>query len=250
MTNCTNCTIYARYSPRPGEPDEIHSNKTQIAGAEERCRVKGYLVRQVEQDEALTGLDELEDPNPVNAVLGRPGLLRAIESIHKGDVLMVRWRNRLARDPYIQAWVRRTVAKRGGRIEAWDEPNEVGLAGELLEGTLAVIDKYKAIQIGIDTALAMNKHQNVEHRLMSRPDRTPYGWRVDPTGPLNGNGNPGLMVPDYGEQQTVELIGRLFREGLKPRSIARTLDGQGVSRRGKLWVGAESTIKAILKRQP
>jgi Resolvase, N terminal domain len=245
----TKCIIYARYSPRPGEPEDILSNEKQIDRCREYAGAKGYEVAGVYQDSALTGLDELQDPDPVKAVVKRAGLLAAIKSMKKGYVLLIRWRNRLARDPYIQAWVRRTVRKQGGTIEATDEYNEQGLAGELVENTLATFEKYRAIQIAIDTGIAMRRHQNVSHRLMTRPDRPPFGWRTDPNSAKNRRGKPGGLVPDIEEQKTKKVIVWLALEGHSLRGICQELDRLGLPRRGKTWKGAFKIVSGILKRE-
>jgi DNA invertase Pin-like site-specific DNA recombinase len=236
----TKAIIYCRFSPRP-DADESQSNKKQ----EERCRecaaTRGYKVVDVQADEALTGMDDELDPDPVKATLNRPGLLAAINAIKPGMVLLVRWRNRIARDPFIQGWVRRKVMKKGGRIEAADESNEQGLAGELLENTLATVDKYNVIRIRLDTALAMQKYQRAGRR-MGRLDRCPFGWKPDPR-------NLNRLVEDVDEQETIRLVMEQHKQGIGGSAICRYLDQLGRPRRGKSWRGGRGMVQAIIDRQ-
>ncbi len=237
------CCIYARYSPRPGEPEDIHSNKVQIQRCREYAAAHGYEVNEklIFADEALSGLDDEQDPDPVKSILKRPGIIAAIEATKKGMVLLVRWRNRIARDAYVQGWARRKMMKQGGRIEATDEANIEGLAGELLENTLATVDKYKAIQIGIDTALAMQKYQKSGRR-MTRADQCPFGFAVDPADSTR-------MIEDPVEHRTVLLILRRHALGEKPGAICKYLDMMvGHKRRGKSWKGGRGLVRTIISR--
>lgn len=220
----TLCVIYARFSPRPDAP-ESESNQKQEARCREYATGKGYTVVEVYEDQALTGMDDEEDPDPAQATLNRPGLLAAIEAIKPGMVLLVRWRSRIARDPYVQAWARRKVLKRGGRIEAADESNERGLAGELLENTLATVDKYRVIRIRIDTALAMKRHQAAGRR-MTRKEYCPWGWMPDPK-------DRARLVRCGAEEEISHFVRSCRENGFLLREIAKDLEQIGFKRRGK-----------------
>ena len=77
---------------------------------------------------------------------------------------------------------------------------------------------------------------------LTRPDRTRYGWKVDPR-------DSARLVPDPAEQeQIVRICGLSLRQGLGPRAICRYLDAHGSKRRGGRWVGHHSTVRSILER--
>jgi hypothetical protein len=240
--------IHNRYSPRPGEPEEIMSNAAQEQRNREYCVSKGYTVVQVENEEALSGMDDRRHPDPEVAVQHRPILLRTLEAVQPGDVVVCRWRNRLSREQYIQEYIERVVAWQGGIVEAADENNESGLGPELERSVRACMDRDYVRKIRWMTSRAMQRHQNVENRLMGRPDRPPFGFRVDADSPANRNGNPGLLIENPAEQEAIAIICLASRQGLKARAICRELDARGFSRRGKSWIGGENTVKAILKR--
>jgi len=249
MTTPETAHDYGRYSPRPGEPDEIMSNEKQREVCQAHIAAKGYQPGQHFADEALTGVDDELDPDPVRAVWKRPGLLAAMDATKKNCVLVVRWRSRIARDPYVLGWVRRTINKQGGRLEFTDESNEAGLAGELLENAIATIDKYKAIQTRLDTKRAMLKHQNRDGRRMGRLDRCPWGFKPDLDSENNKRGKPGRLVVDPDEKETSRIILACHARGGGPTSICRYLDKIGRPRRGKTWApGGRGMVQAIIDR--
>ena len=237
----TYAIIYARFSPRP-DADESQSNAKQIERCQEYAAQRGYEVLAIHQDLALTGMDDEQDPDPAQATLHRPGLHAAIEAIHKGMVLLVRWRSRIARDPYVQAWARRKVLKRGGRIEAADETNEAGMAGELVENTLAIVDKYHVIQIRLDTALAMRRHQAAGRR-MTRKEFCPWGFMADPA-------DPARLVECPAEVDLIKLARTCRLNGMKLRRIAAHLEATGAERRGKRTWDVSAVKRILAARLP
>ena len=239
MTN-TKAIIYARFSPRP-DADESLSNEKQVERCREYAQKHGYeVIGEPYTDEALTGADDEQAADPLLALSQRQGIVDAMGAARKGVVLLVRWRSRIARDPYIQQAVERIVTGQGGRVEATDESNATGLAGDLERGVLATISKWEVIKIRLMTRLAMQKHQQAGRR-MTRKDRCPFGWKADPR-------DPKRLTEDVDEQETIRIVleRRAAGEGLT--SICRHLDALGRSRRGKKWVGGRGTAQAIVNR--
>jgi DNA invertase Pin-like site-specific DNA recombinase len=237
----TKAIIYARFSDRP-DADESLSNEKQIERCREYAAQHGYeVLGDPFADEALTGADDQQAADPLVTLSKRPGIVAAIDATQDGMVLLVRWRSRIARDPYIQQAVERIIAGQGGRVEATDESNETGLAGELTRGVLATISKWEVIKIRLMTRLAMQKHQKAGRR-MTRKDRCPFGWRADPRDATR-------LIEDADEQETIRLVveQRAMGEGLT--SICKHLDSLGRKRRGKNWFKGRGTVQAILDRQ-
>jgi len=102
------------------------------------------------------------------------------------------------------------------------------------------VDKYRAIQIGIDTAIAMVKHQK-HGRRMGRKDCCPFGFMPDPA-------DSKRLIKSPEEQQTIRIVMRMHLFGVKPPTICKWLDQAGRQRRGKKWAKARSTVRAIIER--
>lgn len=245
----TKAIVYARFSPRP-DADESQSNAKQIERCREYAAAHGYEVGHVYQDEALTGADDELNADPLVALAKRPGIIAAMDATKKGMVLLVRWRSRIARDLYVQQAVERIIMGHGGRVEATDESNETGLAGELTRGVLATISKWEVIKIRLLTKLAMTKYQNKEGRRMGRLDRCPWGFKPDLDSANNKRGRPSRLVVDPDETETARIILACHARGGGPTSICRYLDKIGRTRRGKTWTSnsGRGLVQSIIDR--
>jgi DNA invertase Pin-like site-specific DNA recombinase len=231
--------IFARFSPRPDE-DESQSNEKQIERCREYAEAHGYIVGGIFQDRAISGGDDDERENPAEALANRPGLLDAIRALRKGDVLLVRWRSRIARDVYLQEWVRRKVAKAGATIEAADEPNGETPSDRFVQHVFAGLAEMQRMEIKLNTSRAMRAHQ-AKGRRMGRIDRCPFGQRAS-------SDDPARLVEDANEQAIILEIIALRARGATYRAICRSLDDAGYRRRGKRWTGCPTMVKTILKR--
>lgn len=236
----TKAIIYARFSPRPDEDTSL-SNDVQIERARAYCLEKGYTVDEPpEEDRALSGKDEEHDPDPFRALSKRKGIQRALARLKPGYVLVCRWRNRLAREPYIQEGIERLAAQKGATVEASDENNSTGLGADLERQLTATMAKHKCIEVRITTSFNMKTYQKAGIR-MTRKDRCPFGFAPDPN-------NSKRLVPVPEEQETLGFIKTAKQLGLGTRATCRYLDERGRSRRGKTWKGAHGIIRAILER--
>lgn len=235
--------ILARFSPRP-DADESKSNENQIAQAKEYALSKGYEVSKARifQDSGLTGMDDERHPDPAVAVAKRPGLAAAIQATKEGMVLIVRARDRISRETYIQQYVERMVNVGGGAIEAYAETNESNLSGRIVRAVLSELARDTVERIRLLTHLSMQKYQNRDGRRMSRRDKCPYGYSVD-------TADDSLLIEVPAEQLTIKAIQKAHREGLGLRAICRRLDAHKITRRGgKPWEGSHGLVRAILKR--
>lgn len=237
---------YTRWSPRP-DADETQSSVKQADHITEYCQAKGYdLAVILDEPDTSGGFDD-NDPDPMAFYRSRPQLFEILGLVKAGDVLVCRWRDRIARSVHAQGIVRMELAQKLAHWEATDEPNDESPEGRFMQQLYAGMAELKRWQIKIATARAMQKHQ-AKGRRMGRIDRVPFGFRADLTSAPNSRGNPGLIVPDAEEQETLQLIHQAAGRGLTPRAICRHLDGLGRSRRGKCWVGAASVVVGILRR--
>ena len=223
-----NAIGYCRFSPRPGE-DECQSNEQQRQAIIAYCQQRGYNLLDVMMEPSTSGGYKEEKPDPMEFYRSRPVLFRAIELCHRGMVLVVRNRDRVARSQYAQAVVRMELVAKGASWEATAEPNDNTPEGRLLQQMLAAVAEYERWKIKIATARAMQAHQSAGRR-MSRSDRIPYGYCLDP---LDG----ALIVQCAEEQENIRLAVAYRAEHPDDRipDICRYLDRMGRTCRGRSW---------------
>ena len=214
--------IYARYSPRPQPGDSIEK---QVEVCKAYCERKKYEVTGIFTDEGVSG----SEPD-------RPGLWNAIAELDKNTVLVCRWRNRLARDIYLNEVIKKQVKKKKSKIEAAEESNDDSPQGELIRNIIAAFAEYERKVTGIRTKIAMRRYQK-QGRIMSR--RLPYGFKRDLS-------NPGRMIPDSKEQMVIEVVKGLREEGCSLRAIGEKLHQMKLEpRTRKKW--DVTTIRNILE---
>ena len=110
--------------------------------------------------------------------------------------------------------------------------------GRFIFTLFSALAQLEREQIQERTSSAMLKHQ-ANGRRMTRADRCPYGWKVDPD-------SPDRVVEEVEEQAVISRICQERRRGRGLREIARGLDQAGIDSRGCLW--SHTTIRSILNR--
>jgi len=117
---------------------------------------------------------------------------------------------------------------------------QLGLSSDMFaQHVCAEMAEMNRLQVKARTSQEMKRKQAAGHRV-TRPDRCPFGWRMDPAD------NERLAeAPE--EQAAIALIRQAAPKGLSYRGICRWLDAQGVQRRGKRWAGGHGLVKKILE---
>jgi site-specific DNA recombinase len=221
--------LYARFSPRPS-PEECDSVEKQL----ERCRAYAlghdYTVVAEHHDKDLSG----------GRADNRPGLQKAIAAAcRRRAVLVVYSLSRLARCTKDAIDLAERLSAAGADLAVIQESvNTRSPMGRFIFTLFSGLAQLEREQIADRTSSAMLKHQ-ANGRRMTRLDRCPFGWRLDPA-------DPERLVEDAEEQATIGRIRRLHRDGAGLREIGRCLDRAGVSCRGGAW--QHTTIAAILRR--
>lgn len=220
------CIIYTRFSPRP-DAAESASCVNQERICRDFAAQKGYSVFAVFNDPDRSGADEY-----------RPQLWAAIESLKKGDILLVYRRDRLARSVYLSEQINSMVRRKGGKIVAVNGDVEGDTAeAVLIRQIVSVMAEYERKIIGARTSDVLRAKQRAGIRVSKR---TPYGWVADPS-------DDKKLVEDEHEQEVRRYILSLAEQGVSSRGIASRLNADGLrSRCGSEWRG--STIYAITKR--
>lgn len=237
--------IYARQSANGIAGTDTDSITNQVARCREYAQAQHYVLAKnddgrpaIYTDPEVTG--GCDSGDPVEYFTSHAGLWAAMSDIRSGEVLIVRWRDRLARSVVIQEHVRHWCASRGARDEAADEPNGQMPADVAFRQIRAVFSELRRIEICTATKMGMLRNQAAGKR-QGRLEYEPFGYKSDPYDRQN-------MIINHEEQVTLAEIRRLAGLGLKPYAICTRLDALGHRRRGKPWRGGEETVRRILRR--
>jgi site-specific DNA recombinase len=221
--------LYGRFSPRPSA-DECDSVEKQL----ERCRAysagHGYRVVAEHGDKDLSG----------GRADNRPGLQKAIgEACRRKAVLVVYSLSRLARCTKDAIDLAERLNAAGADLAVIQENvNTRSSMGRFIFTLFSALAQLEREQIAERTSAAMLRHQ-AKGRRMTRADRCPFGWRVDPT-------NAERLAEDDDEQAVIDRIRQERAKGHSLRAIAELLDRSGVRCRGGRW--EHSTVRSILSR--
>jgi DNA invertase Pin-like site-specific DNA recombinase len=229
----------ARASIRVSTDDQAESGLG-LAAQEAACRLcaarLGVELASVHADEGVCSVDPIDK---------RPGLLEAIASLGKGDVLIVAKRDRLGRDPIVVAMIEAAIKRRGARIvsAAGEGTESDGPTDVLMRRIVDAFAEYERLIIKARTkaALAVKK---------GRREKT--GGAVE-FGYERGADKPGAkgpiktLVECPAEQEALSLMKSLRAGGMKLDAIATELTLRGIQRReGATW--EHTYISRLLKK--
>ena len=149
----------------------------------------------------------------------RLGLAEALESLGKGDELIVAKLDRLARDSYLSAYLQFQVEKCGAKIVSASEETLNGddATSKLLKTIIQAFSEFERQQIRsrIKSTMALKISRN------ERVSRWPrYGTTFTDDGKH--------VVGDVEQQQVVELVKTLKDEGMKITRIKKELELRGI----------------------
>lgn len=203
----TNCIIYSRFSPRRNE-EQSESCDFQEAECQRYAEARQWHIRSRWQDKAISGADE-----------NRPGLFGAMEELNKGEVLLIYKPDRLARDVYLDALFRRSIAKQGARIVcASGDVEGDGPEQTLIRQIVASLAEYERKLIAARTKAAMRWRQARGEKMSRFP---PYGWQfeIDPVNPKKQ-----ILIRNQPEQDAVDCIHRMAEDDRTMAEIVRHLN--------------------------
>jgi len=170
----------------------------------------------------------------------RPGLQKAIAAACKRQaVLVVYSLSRFARCTKDAIDLTERLNAAGADLAVIQENvNTRSPMGRFIFTLFSALAQLEREQIQERTSSAMLKHQ-ANGRRMTRADRCPYGWKVDPDAPER-------LAEDAEEQATIARIRQAHKNGGGLREIARSLDRAGIDCRGGRWVAYDHS--SILRR--
>lgn len=186
------------------------------AAIREHCASKGWTLAAIHRDEGLSGSLPIDK---------RPGLLLALSELGDGDVLVVKDRSRLARDPLVSMLAERLAAGRGARIVscAGEGSDLDGPTGTLIRAILDAVAQFERAQGQMRTRAAMAQRRQ-RGLYCGGPVR--YGYRRE--GPN--------LVEDEDEQSAIRFAQDLHaRHGSTLAGVATELDRHYTTRTGTPW---------------
>jgi DNA invertase Pin-like site-specific DNA recombinase len=152
----------------------------------------------------------------------RPALADALNALHRGDVLIVAKRDRIARDAFVSVLIEREAAKKGARIVSaagegtdTDDPSAVF--------TRRILDAVAELERGL-TAARTRAALRAKRARGERAGCEPYGFRV------NGDGR--TLHRYEPEQQIIQAIEDCREAAYSLQGTADELNRQGFRTRG------------------
>lgn len=187
---------------------------------EEYVAQKGLTLHKCFNDAGLSGI------LPIHR---RPGLRAAIEEIDRGDVLIVSYRDRLARDTDVMEEIKRQIRLKKGKIiscagEGTESDDEYDLASAIAYYASDFLAKMEQVLTKVRVKQTM-----VEKKARGeRVGQIPYGKKLS---------SDGIHLEDCEEEiKTINEALRLRGTGLTLASVANTLNSNNMRNRGdKPW---------------
>jgi DNA invertase Pin-like site-specific DNA recombinase len=224
--------IYARFSPRR-DAATCPSTDVQLAD----------LCRWVSDTNPEAEILEFRDDDTSGKTYDRTGLKAALDTLKRGDILLVRDWDRLARDLYVQLKIARIVTKKQAGLRAinggnWRDVNDPAI--ELLSNIMASYAQYQRAMISKKTSQKMRQHQANGRYMGGNP---PFGMRVKEDGGVK------KLIPIPAEQETIQRIIELRdQRQFRWKQIACTLGNEGRKINGsRIW--AANVVRRVYIRQ-
>lgn len=167
-------------------------------------------------DEGFSGALEMEK---------RPALIAALNVLQEGDILLISNRDRIGRDPIVNAMIERAVERKKARlVSASNDVNDGNDPSSILMRRMVdAFAEYERLIIGmrVKVALAVKKNRN------ERVGHIPYGYQLSEDGIH--------LQSNVVEQFNQNLMKDLTKQELSLRQIARYLNSIHVFNRDGPW---------------
>jgi DNA invertase Pin-like site-specific DNA recombinase len=170
----------------------------------------------------------------------RPGLMAAVDSLERGDVLVVAKRDRLGRDPLVVAMIEAAVEHKGAKVmSAAGEGTDGNEPGDVLMRRMVdAFAEYERLILRARTKAALRAKSDRGEQI----GRPPFGWKPDAKElaarkaavARREKSPPAVhLVESAREQAVLHEIESMRREGATWREIAREIGPH--PRTGKPW---------------
>jgi DNA invertase Pin-like site-specific DNA recombinase len=177
-------------------------------------------------DEGYSGALEMEK---------RPALLQALNNLSKDDILLIAKRDRIGRDPIVNAMIERAVERKKARlISASGDVNDgKDPSSILMRRMVDAFAEYERLIIGERTRYALAELK----REGKRTGHIPYGYSLDIDNIH--------LTHSTDEQYNLTLIRNMHMEGMSLREIAQQMNFYKRFNRNGPW--NHVSIKRVMK---
>ncbi len=208
-----NAVIYSRVSTQE-QADSGAGLNAQLDACRAYAKQQGLTVTGEYSDAGVSGTAELDK---------RTGLMTAIGSLGKGDVLIVAKRDRIGRDVVLVKMIERMVAKRKASIYALNGATGDSPEAQFMNGILDLSSAYEVALIRARTKSALGAKKSRGERM----GKLPFGFTT----------SDGVhLTPCPQEQAILQRVASLRGEGYSLRAIAAALNNEGrFNRTGDQW---------------
>lgn len=175
---------------------------------------KGQFITEFYSDEGISGSLSLDK---------RPGILNAISTLEKGDILAIAKRDRLGRDPFIVAMIEAAINRKGAHIVSAagegtdnDDPSSI-----LTRRMIDAFAEYERLIIKARTKAALR----IKKEKGERVGHIPYGYKL---------AHDGIHLERNEEEQyTLKKINILRDKGFSIREVAIEMNKKRLLNRGQ-----------------
>mgnify|MGYP000272925540 FL=1 len=213
---------------RVSTEDQSLGLDAQKFACETYCQKLGYELNKVFSDEGLSGGLSFDK---------RPGILDALASLEKGDVLLVAKRDRLSRgDTLAMAMIEAGVARKGAKIisTAGEGTESEDPASILMRRMVDAFGEYERLIIKSRTKAALQTKKAKGERV----GHIPFGQKL---------AEDGIHLEECAtEQDILQQINDLKGRGLSIRAIAAAMNERKAFNRGAEWNA--SSVHRILQK--
>lgn len=144
----------------------------------------------------------------------RPAMVKAINSLNRGDILLVAKRDRLGRDPIVVAMIESAINRRGAKVVsvAGEGTDSDGPSSILMRRMIDAFSEYERLIIRERTVSAMQAKKTRRERVGA----IPYGYKLS---------KDGIHLEEHEEEQIIiEEIKRMHKKNKNLSAICRMLD--------------------------
>jgi DNA invertase Pin-like site-specific DNA recombinase len=166
----------------------------------------------------------------------RPGLSAALDTLQKGDTLVIYSLSRLARSTKQTLEISERMQKTGCDLASLSEQIDTSsAAGKMIFRMLAVLSEFERDQIADRTAAALAHKKTLGERV----GHIPYGKRVAVDGKT--------LEDDDDEKATLALMFELKARGYTFTAIANHLNTNSIIKRGETNAWKRKNVTRIMK---
>lgn len=166
----------------------------------------------------------------------RPALLAAVTVLEKGDILLIAKRDRIGRDPIVNAMIERAVERKKARLisASGDVRDDNDPSSILMKRMVDAFAEYERLIIGARTKAALQ----VKKKLNQCIGYVPYGY-------MRCTDNIHLQINEE-EQRILSMINEGRNFGISFRKIAKDLNEMNIlNRNGNKW--NHVSVKRVMK---